>query len=152
MRHLRGALGRFEDDAHACARAACQRWANFTVSVSLWKMAQHISGHAANTTASTRNPKPAQRGFFTSVASRPTANAQDSHSSWQRGSNENANDLLRQYMPKARDLSICFQKELGAIALSLNMRPRARLGFESPLVVYTQHITLPQASTNTVHY
>ena len=41
--------------------------------------------------------------------------------------------------------------ELDAIALSLNTRPRARLGFESPLVVYTQHIALLQHPTNTVN-
>ena len=75
----------------------------------------------------------------------------DPHSPWQRGSNENTNGLLRQYMPKGSDLSIYSQKELDAIALSLNTRPRARLGFESPLVVYTQHIALLQSSTDTVH-
>ena len=75
----------------------------------------------------------------------------DPHSPWQRGSNENTNGLLRQYMPKGSDLSIYSQDELDAIALSLNSRPRARLGFESPLVVYTQHIALLQHPTDTVH-
>ena len=63
----------------------------------------------------------------------------DPHSPWQRGSNENTNGLLHQYMPKGSDLSIYSQGELDAIALSLNTKPRARLDYESPLVVYIQY-------------
>ncbi len=75
----------------------------------------------------------------------------DPHSPWQRGSNENTNGLLRQYMPKGSDLSIYSQDDLDAIALSLNTRPRARFNSNSPLVVYTRHIALLQHQTNTVN-
>ncbi|MDP9962942.1 IS30 family transposase [Variovorax paradoxus] len=62
----------------------------------------------------------------------------DPQSPWQRGSNENTNGPLRQYMPKGMDISGFSQLQLNAIARQLNERPRKTLGFQTPAEMFSQ--------------
>lgn len=64
----------------------------------------------------------------------------DPHSPWQRGSNENMNGLVRQFLPKGMDLSTVTPQKLAYIESMLNDRPRKVLGFRTPREVYNELI------------
>lgn len=60
------------------------------------------------------------------------------HRPWQRGSNENFNGLLRQYVPKRSSVARLRQSDCDALAHKLNTRPRKRYGFQTPIERYEQ--------------
>jgi len=59
--------------------------------------------------------------------------------SWERGSNENFNGLVRQYLPKGSCMSSVTQAQCDHIVDDLNNRPRKRLGFNTPAQLYHRH-------------
>ena len=54
------------------------------------------------------------------------------HHPWERGTNENTNGLIRQYLPKGQSMARLTQGQCNDIALKLNNRPRKRHGYETP--------------------
>lgn len=61
------------------------------------------------------------------------------YASWERGTNENTNGLIRQYFPKDRDFTTISQKEIDMAMNRLNNRPRKRLGYLTPAQVFFKH-------------
>jgi transposase, IS30 family len=83
-----------------------------------------------------------------SIASGVKVYFADPKSPWQRGTNENTNDLLRQYFPKGTDLSRWNAQEIAAIAHTLNTRPRKTLAWKTPAEAFSEHL-LRQAGVAT---
>ena len=88
-----------------------------------------------------RGPEMAAHKSFT-VATDVYVYFCDPRSPWQRGTSENTNRLLRQYLPRRTDLSVYDQDDLDLIALKLNTRPRKTLGYNTPAATLAKAVAL----------
>jgi IS30 family transposase len=102
-----------------------------TVVRALARRVQRLPTHLKQSLTWDRGKEMAQHKEFT-VATQVQVYFCDPRSPWQRGSNENTNGLLRQYFPKGMDLTNVTQRQLDAVALKLNTRPRETLGWRTP--------------------
>ncbi|WP_293680504.1 IS30 family transposase, partial [Thiolapillus sp.] len=70
--------------------------------------------------------------------------------SWERGTNENMNGLIRQYFPKGTDFDQVTDEEIAAVERKLNMRPRKRLGYRAPIEVFCEGLHRQDAASGGV--
>lgn len=110
-----------------------------TVVNALIKLVKRLPQNMMRTLTWDRGTELAQHARFT-VASDVQVYFCDPRSPWQRGTNENTNGLLRQYLKKTADLSVYSQAQLDEFAERLNTRPRETLGWRFPVDVLNEKI------------
>jgi IS30 family transposase len=70
----------------------------------------------------------------------------DPQNPWQRGTDENTNGLLRQYFPRGTNISRDSERELDAVATTLNCRPRKTLGWKTPAEAFEELLSIARAT------
>jgi IS30 family transposase len=102
-----------------------------TVNEAMRREIAKLPGHLFRSITWDQGKEMSQHATFSTATGIPVFFC-DPHSPWQRGSNEQTNGLLRDYMPKGKDLSQLNQGNLDWFADSLNSRPRETLGWMTP--------------------
>lgn len=110
-----------------------------TVVAALGEQIRRLPGTMMDTLTWDRGPEMAAHKKFT-VATDVAVYFCDPKSPWQRGTSENTNRLLRQYLPRKTDLSVYSQHDLDLIALKLNTRPRKTLGYSTPAATLAEAV------------
>jgi IS30 family transposase len=111
------------------------------VAQALGRQVQRLPAQLRRTLTWDRGIEMTKHAQFTMASQMPVYFC-DPQSPWQRGSNENTNGLLRQYLHKGSDLSLFSQEQLDEIAARLNGRPRQSLGFKTPAEVMSSSVAL----------
>jgi IS30 family transposase len=112
-----------------------------SVVAAIGEQVRRLPGTMMATLTWDRGPEMAAHKKFT-VATDVSVYFCDPKSPWQRGTSENTNRLLRQYLPRRTDLSVYNQEDLDLIALKLNTRPRKTLGYDTPAATLAQTVAL----------
>ncbi len=112
-----------------------------TVVAALSEQIRRLPGTMMDTLTWDRGPEMAAHKKFT-VATDVAVYFCDPKSPWQRGTSENTNRLLRQYLPRRTDLSVYDQADLDLIALKLNTRPRKTLAYSTPAATLAEAVAL----------
>jgi IS30 family transposase len=120
-------VGRNKTSEHVCA--------------AITEQIQTLPGHLAKSLTWDRGKELANHLQFT-VDTGIQVYFCDPHSPWQRGTSENTNGLVRQYFPKATDLSQHTQAELNRVAYELNDRPRQTLGWMKPSEKFAELVAM----------
>ena len=112
-----------------------------TVVAALGEQIRRLPGTMMDTLTWDRGPEMAAHKKFT-VATDVSVYFCDPKSPWQRGTSENTNRLLRQYLPRKTDLSVYEQADLDLIALKLNTKPRKTLDYSTPAATLAEAVAL----------